>query len=98
MFGEACTYDDNGQLLTGSFMDYVMPAPTASAPTPRHRPGVPSPTNRLGAKGVGESGTIGAAPTAMNAILDALRSAGVPNFDMPATPRRIWEALQSATG
>ena len=58
VFGEACTYDDNGQLLTGSFMDYVMPRADRVGPDVRViDQGVPSPTNRLGAKGVGESGT-----------------------------------------
>ena len=55
-----------------------------------------SPTNQLGAKGVGEAGTVGSLPTAMNALLDALRPAGVAHLEMPATPRRVWEALQEA--
>ena len=57
---------------------------------------IPSPTNELGAKGVGEAGTIGALPAVMNAILDALAPRGVARFDMPATPHRVWQALQDA--
>ena len=56
---------------------------------------VPSPNNRLGAKGAGEAGTTGALPTCMNAVVDALRSAGVAAFDMPATPARLWAALRA---
>ena len=57
---------------------------------------VPSPNNPLGAKGVGESGTVGAAPTLMNAVMGALRQAGVREFDMPASPDRVWAALHAA--
>ncbi|MBV8912003.1 MAG: xanthine dehydrogenase family protein molybdopterin-binding subunit, partial [Acetobacteraceae bacterium] len=98
VFGEACRYDEaSGQLLTGSFMDYAMPHADLIGCEIRviDQP-VPSPANRLGAKGVGESGTIAAAPTLMNAILHALRSAGVTHFDMPATPDRIWQTLSEA--
>jgi carbon-monoxide dehydrogenase large subunit len=79
-------------------MDYFMPR-ADFMPTPRFfdKP-VPSPTNVLGVKGGGEAGTTGALPTLMNAIMDALRRAGVTQFDMPATPSRIWNALNSAGG
>lgn len=95
VFGEHCIYDEqSGQMLTGSFMDYTMPrADLMPAPRIIEQP-VPSPTNPLGAKGVGEAGTIGAAPALMNAILAALRGAGVRRFDMPATPSRVWAALR----
>jgi carbon-monoxide dehydrogenase large subunit len=82
-------------LLTGSFMDYVMPHADLMCPIVIVDRPVPSPTNALGMKGVGESGTIGAAPALMNAIVDALRSAGVDHFDMPATPGRVWSALDA---
>jgi carbon-monoxide dehydrogenase large subunit len=97
VFGEICRYEEaSGQLLTGSFMDYAMPhADLIGCEIKIIEQPVPSPANRLGAKGAGESGTIGAAPTLMNAILDALRSAGVTKFDMPATPDRIWQALSA---
>ncbi|MGK6311614.1 xanthine dehydrogenase family protein molybdopterin-binding subunit [Neorhizobium sp. DT-125] len=97
VFGEEIVYDsDSGQLLTATFMDYFMPR-ADFMPTPRFfdMP-VPSPTNVLGAKGGGEAGTTGALPTLMNAVIDALRRAGVKEFDMPATPYRIWKALKSA--
>jgi carbon-monoxide dehydrogenase large subunit len=95
VFGERCVYDPaSGQLLTGSFMDYVMPHADLVGEIRLGEHAVPSPTNALGAKGVGEAGTIGALPACMNAVLDALRCAGVTQFDMPATPGRIWEAMR----
>ncbi|OGA65329.1 MAG: hypothetical protein A3G83_07530 [Betaproteobacteria bacterium RIFCSPLOWO2_12_FULL_68_20] len=97
VFGEHCVYDPaSGQLLTGSFMDYAMPR-AGELPEPGlfDHP-VPSPTNALGVKGAGEAGTIGALPTLMNAILDALRPAGIEHLEMPATASRIWEALRAA--
>ena len=98
VFGEHCVYDDDGQLVTGSFMDYPMPR-AALMPEPRIiARSTPSPANRLGAKGVGEAGTIGAAPCLMNAIVDALRHAGVRRFDMPASPYQVWSALREAAG
>ncbi len=97
VFGEYCQYDTtDGQLVTGSFMDYVMPRAHLLPPPHAANHTVPSPNNPLGAKGVGEAGTTGALPACMNAVLDALRSAGVTHFDMPATPARIWSALAAA--
>lgn len=97
VFGEQIVYDgDSGQLLTATFMDYFMPR-ADFMPTPRFFDlPAPSPTNVLGAKGGGEAGTTGALPTLMNAIMNALRQAGVEEFDMPATPYRVWAALKSA--
>jgi carbon-monoxide dehydrogenase large subunit len=87
-----------GQMVTGSFMDYAipraddMPSMTViSSPTP-------SPNNPLGVKGAGEAGTVGALPVVMNAIVDALRPLGVTHLDMPATPARLWAAIQKARG
>ncbi|WP_440408881.1 xanthine dehydrogenase family protein molybdopterin-binding subunit [Neorhizobium petrolearium] len=97
VFGEQIVYDEeSGQLLTATFMDYFMPR-ADFMPTPRFfdMP-TPSPTNVLGAKGGGEAGTTGALPTLMNAVMDALRRSGVKEFDMPATPHRVWAALNSA--
>lgn len=97
VFGEQIVYDgESGQLLTATFMDYFMPR-ADFMPTPRFfdMP-APSPTNVLGAKGGGEAGTTGALPTLMNAVMDALRRSGVKEFDMPATPYRVWAALNSA--
>jgi carbon-monoxide dehydrogenase large subunit len=93
---EHCVYDQaSGQLLTGSFMDYAMPhAGLIPAPRITHA-SVPSPNNPIGAKGVGESGTVGAAPTLMNAVANALTAAGHAAIDMPASPHRIWAAIHT---
>jgi carbon-monoxide dehydrogenase large subunit len=97
IFGERCIYDaTSGQLLTGTFMDYTMPRADTLPPIRSAFFSTPSPTNTLGAKGVGETGTTGGLPTLMNAVIDALRSAGVDAFEMPATPARVWEALRQA--
>jgi carbon-monoxide dehydrogenase large subunit len=90
-------YDPNtGQLLSGSFMDYAMPRAAMMPNVEAVLEEIPCQTNPLGVKGIGESGTIGAPPTIINAILDALP----PNakLDMPATPERVWRALQQANG
>jgi carbon-monoxide dehydrogenase large subunit len=99
VFGEQAVYDrDSGQLLNGSFMDYAMPrAVLVNNLTVIDHP-VPTKTNPLGAKGVGEAGVTGSMPCLMNAVMDALRQAGVAHFDMPASPHRIWSALQAARG
>ncbi len=97
ILGEQAVYDrETGQLLTGSFMDYPMPR-ALLVPGLRvlHHP-VPTQTNPLGAKGVGEAGVTGSMPCLMNAIADALRQGGVTRFDMPATQARVWQALQAA--
>ena len=97
VFGEHCAYDEsNGQLITGSFMDYCMPRAHLLPSIDLVEHNVPSPNNPLGAKGVGESGTTGAMPACMNAVMDALRSVGVKHFDIPATPSRIWDAIAAA--
>src|SRR6516164_5471460 len=92
---EDVVYDrDSGQLLTGTLMDYGIPrADTVPAITIDFSP-VPSTTNPLGAKGVGEGGTVASTPTVMNAILDALAPLGVTDMPMPATPERIWRAMR----
>jgi aerobic carbon-monoxide dehydrogenase large subunit len=96
---EDVVYDpDSGQLLTGTLMDYGIPrADTIPAITIDFSP-VPSTTNPLGAKGVGEGGTVASTPTVMNAILDALSPLGVTDVPMPATPERIWRAMQDRAG
>jgi carbon-monoxide dehydrogenase large subunit len=87
----------SGQMLSASFADYAMPR---AADLPPHYEldfiDVPAKTNPLGVKGIGEAGCVGAPPVVMNAILDALRPRGVTQLDMPATPRRVWEAIQQA--
>ncbi|MBL8671214.1 MAG: xanthine dehydrogenase family protein molybdopterin-binding subunit, partial [Alphaproteobacteria bacterium] len=94
---EQCVYDRDGQLLTGSFMDYAMPRaddlPSYAVATDDS---APSPSNPLGAKGAGESGTISSSAAVMNAILDALAPLGIDHLDMPATPLRVWEAIEKA--
>ena len=95
VFGEDCHYDpESGQMLAGSFMDYVMPHADLLHELRAFDCGVPSPNNVIGAKGAGESGAVGGLPTCMNAVVDALRRANVREFDMPATPARLWAALQ----
>jgi aerobic carbon-monoxide dehydrogenase large subunit len=92
---EEARYDETGQLLTGSFMDYALPraADIGASIEWRSHP-VPARTNPLGAKGCGEAGCAGAMTSVMNAIVDALSAYGITRFDMPATPRRVWEAIQ----
>jgi len=95
VFGENCLYDEeSGQLIAGSFMDYTMPHADLMPRIQAVEHTVPSSGNRLGAKGVGEAGTTGAGAACLNAVMNALRSAGVARFDMPATSARVWSALQ----
>ena len=94
---EGCVYDDNGQLITGSYMDYTMPRAddlpsyvvSAEASKCTHNP--------LGVKGVGEVGSIGSTPAVINAIVDALSELGVKDVPMPATPQAVWRAIQEAS-
>jgi carbon-monoxide dehydrogenase large subunit len=98
VFGELCVYDEaSGQLLTGSFMDYAMPRADLLRDVIIRDASVPSPNNPLGVKGAGEAGTTGALPAAMNAVLDALRIAGVEHLDMPASAHRVWQVLRVAS-
>ena len=93
---EAIAYDADGQMLTGSFMDYAMPrAADLCAMTVISNP-APTATNPLGAKGAGEAGTVGALPALMNAVVDALRPVGVTHLDMPASPHAVWSAIKAA--
>ena len=94
---EHAHYDrKSGQLLSGSFMDYVMPRADDYPPFTVALEEIPCKTNPLGVKGIGESGTIGAPPTIVNALLDALAPLGVEHIDMPATPSRVWDAIRRA--
>jgi len=91
---EDVVYDrDSGQLLTGSLLDYGIPRADMMPPITIDFSLVPSATNPLGIKGVGEGGTVASTPTVMNAILDALAPLGVTDVPMPATPERIWRAI-----
>ncbi|OGK86234.1 MAG: hypothetical protein A2W08_04915 [Candidatus Rokubacteria bacterium RBG_16_73_20] len=96
VLGEAVVYGEGGQLLTASFMDYMIPrADDLPALRVGHH-GVPCTTNPLGVKGAGESGVAGSLPSAVNAVLDALARRGVSHLDLPMTPARVWAALRGA--
>jgi len=94
---EDTVYGEDGQLLTASFMDYAMPRADLVPSFHFETRNVPSTTNALGIKGAGEAGTIGATPAALNAVTDALhRAYGIQHIEMPATPSRVWAAIQDA--
>ncbi len=94
---EQVAYDkDSGQLLSGSFMDYAMPRADNFCPIDVASNDVPTKRNPLGVKGAGEAGTVGAMPSLMNAIMNALAQVGVEHLDMPATPERVWQAIADA--
>jgi carbon-monoxide dehydrogenase large subunit len=95
---ERAVYDAQGQLLTGSFMDYALPRADTVPPIAVGFHPVPATSNPLGVKGCGEAGVTGALPAVMNAVMDALAPRGVRHLDMPATPERIWRALRAAAG
>ncbi|MBI4531436.1 MAG: xanthine dehydrogenase family protein molybdopterin-binding subunit, partial [Candidatus Latescibacteria bacterium] len=90
---EEVIYDENGQLLTGSFMDYTVPKAHQVPHFETARTETPTPVNPMGAKGVGEAGTIGATPAIVNAVIDALTPFGVRHLDMPLRPEKIWRAI-----
>jgi carbon-monoxide dehydrogenase large subunit len=94
---ENVAYDEDGQLLSGSFMDYAMPRAAHCPPILSENNEVLTPTNPLGAKGAGEAGTVGALPAVVNAVVDALSPPGIEHLDMPLTPERIWRAIQNAS-
>ncbi len=98
-FMENAQYDAEGQLLTGSFMDYALPraGDTPSRIGWESHP-VPATTNPLGVKGCGEAGCAGSMPSVMNAVVDALRGVGISHLDMPASPQRVWDAIRRARG
>ncbi len=93
---EGVDYDDDGNLRTSTLADYLVPAASDVPSLTLGHSVTPSPTNSLGVKGVGEAGTIGAAPTVMNAIVDALSGLGVHDVPMPASPNTVWNAIRSA--
>jgi carbon-monoxide dehydrogenase large subunit len=90
---EMTVYDSDGQLLTGSFMDYAMPRATDLPDFTLAEHSVPAKTNPLGVKGCGEAGCAGSLTSVMNAVLDALADRGIHHLDMPLTPFRVWQAL-----
>ena len=95
---ENCAYDENGQLLNASYMDYAMPrASDVPFYSVDHSCQTPCTHNPLGVKGCGEAGAIGSPPSVVNAVVDALQSAGhnVTHIDMPVSPSRVWAAMNS---
>ena len=95
---EEAVYDENGNLVTGSMVDYLIPGAPELPNYTLERTVTPSPSNPLGVKGVGEAGTIGAPPAVINSVLDALSPLGVTHIDMPASPWKVWQAIQDAEG
>jgi carbon-monoxide dehydrogenase large subunit len=95
---EQVVYDEDGQLVTGTFVDYALPSAVESPHFETDRTETPSPTNSLGVKGVGEAATIACSPAIVNAVVDALRPLGITYINMPLTPMRVWGAIQEARG
>ena len=89
------TYDAEGQVLTGSFMDYAMPRAEDFCNVVIEDNPVPTPTNPLGVKGAGEAGCVGAMPAVANAVVNALAEFGIRQIEMPATPERVWRAIHN---
>ena len=94
---ERVVYDEDGQILTGSFMDYALPHAAGLPEFVFSSHPVPARTNGLGVKGCGEAGCAGSLPSVMNAVVDALRPLGIDHIDMPATPERVWQAINAAS-
>jgi carbon-monoxide dehydrogenase large subunit len=93
---EEAVYDENGQLLTGSLMDYAVPSADQLPTFELASTVTPTDVNPLGAKGVGEAGTIGSTPAVVNAVVDALSPLGIKHIEMMLRPQRVWEAIESA--
>ena len=93
---EEAVYDENGQLLTSSLLNYLVPSAAELPSFELDRTETPSPTNPLGVKGVGETGAIASTAAVVNAVLDALAPFGVTDIDMPTSPERVWRAIQEA--
>jgi len=94
---EEIVYDDDGNLLTSTLADFTFISACELPSFELVAMETPTPLNPLGAKGIGESGTIGATPAVQNAVVDALAHLGVRHIDMPTTPQRVWRAIQEAT-
>ena len=97
MFEEA-VYDESGNLLTTSLLDYPIPTAADLPLFKLERTVTTSDSNPMGVKGIGEAGTIGAAQTVVNAVVDALEPLGVKHIEMPLRPRKVWQAIQDARG
>ncbi|MBA2377128.1 MAG: molybdopterin-dependent oxidoreductase [Actinomycetota bacterium] len=95
---EEAIYDEDGNLVTGSMLDYLIPGAPEIPHFTLDRTITPSPSNPLGVKGIGEAGTIGSPPAAVNSVIDALSTHGVTHIDMPTSPMKVWTAIQNAKG
>jgi carbon-monoxide dehydrogenase large subunit len=95
---EEAVYDSGGNLLSGTFVDYTLPTAADLPEMVTDRTETPAPDHPLGTKGVGEAGTIASTPAVVNAVVDALRPYGVTDVQMPCTPERVWQAIQSSGG
>lgn len=93
---EGALYDDNGQLLSGSMMDYTVPKASYLPSFELGHTETPSPVNPMGVKGAGETGSIASTPTVVNAVMNALAPLGIRHLDMPLTPERVWRAMQAS--
>jgi carbon-monoxide dehydrogenase large subunit len=93
---EEMTYDEEGNPQTSSLADYTVPAASEVPSFERIEMVTPTPLNELGAKGIGESGSIGSTPAVQNAVIDAVSHFGVRHIDMPCTPERVWRAIRAA--
>jgi carbon-monoxide dehydrogenase large subunit len=94
---EEAVFDDNGTLVSGSFVDYLLPTAADTINFDIDHTSSPSTTNTLGTKGVGEAGTIASTPAVVNAVVDAIRHLGVNDIQMPCTPERVWKAVNGGT-
>jgi carbon-monoxide dehydrogenase large subunit len=90
---EEISYDDEGNITGGSFMEYLVPTAVETPHWETDKTVTPSPHHPLGAKGVGESPTVGAPPAIVNAVVDALSHLGVRHLDIPITPEKVWRAI-----
>ena len=95
---EEAVYDDDGNLTSGTFVDYLLPTSADLPFITTDRTETPSTTNPLGVKGVGETGTIASTPAIVNAVVDALRPLGVNDVPMPCSPMHVWQAIRAAKG
>ncbi len=93
---EEFVYDDSGNPITANFMDYAFPSAAEFGMFDRIAMETPTPLNPLGAKGIGESGTIGSTPAVQNAVVDAVSHLGITHIELPVTPQRVWKAMQAA--
>ena len=93
---EEMVYDDDGNPLTSTLAEYAMPSAAELPSFEASNTETPTHLNPLGAKGIGESGTIGSMPAVQNAVVDAVSHLGVRHIDMPCTPQRVWQAIQVA--